>query len=658
MSLLRIERCSKSYRGEDVLRDVSLRLEEHERAGLVGPNGAGKTTLLRLIVGEEEPDAGAIHLKRGATTGYLRQDPVFTPGRSLREEARAAFADLDRLEARLRELEAAMRARPEDEALLAEYGEALHRFEERGGYERDARTDRVLAGLGFPPETWNVRVEHLSGGQRIRLGLARLLLEQPDLLLLDEPTNHLDLDAIEWLEGYLAEAYRGAVLMVSHDRVFLDRTVTKIFAVHDGTVETYPGNYTFYVQERRRRLEAAEEEWRRVQEERARLEAYVRRYKAGNRATQAKSREKMIARLPSVERPRTDERRMRLTFEPATRAGREVLEVEGLGHRFDGRALFRGFSAKVERGERVGLIGPNGAGKTTMLKVLVGELAPAEGEALWGAGVEVGYFSQDLRGLDDDRTVLDEIMSAGDFTLEEARSLLARFLFRGDDVFRKVAHLSGGERNRLLLAKLVISRANVLVLDEPTNHLDIPAREALEEALAAFPGTMFFVTHDRYFLRLATRLWIFEGGRVRDFRGGYAEWEAVRQAEREGPPAEPVAPERERATGAVRDPGAFNAPVGAAAAPAPARAGLSKNERRRLEEALRETEARIEELEAERVALERELADPDLYRDEARAQEAVHRFRAIEDELSELYERWERHASVLQSQDSAAPWQS
>ncbi|MBE3589271.1 MAG: ABC-F family ATP-binding cassette domain-containing protein [Firmicutes bacterium] len=671
MSLLRVEGCSKSYSGRDVLRDVSLRLEENERAGLVGPNGAGKTTLLRLIAGEEEPDAGAIHLRRGARLGYLRQDPAFTPGRSLREEALAAFAELDGLERRLREMEAELRARPGDAALLAEYGEALQRFEARGGYEREARTDRVLAGLGFPPETWDVRVELLSGGQRVRLGLARLLLEQPDLLLLDEPTNHLDLDAIEWLERYLAEVHRGAVLMVSHDRVFLDRTVTRIFAVHDGTVEAYSGNYTAYVEQRRRRLEAAEEEWRRVEEERRRLEEYVRRYRAGNRATQAKSREKRLARLPSVERPKLDERRLRLAFEPAARGGREVLQVEGLGHRFDGRLLFRGFSARVERGERVGLVGPNGAGKTTMLRLLLGELAPSEGEVLWGAGVDIGYFSQDLRGLREDRSVLDEIMEAGDFTLEEARTLLARFLFRGEDVFRRVEHLSGGERNRLLLAKLVLSRANVLILDEPTNHLDIPAREALEEALDAFPGTMFFVTHDRYFLRLATRLWVFEGGAVRDFRGTYAEWEAARRAAAgaagtpsEGGPgargADAPAPRGAAAGGpAAADTGAAAAAGrGSEASAAPGSAPLSKNERRRLEAALRAAEERIEALEAERAALEGQLADPDLYRDEARAQAAVQRFRAVEEELERLYEEWERRAAALQSQDSAAPWQS
>jgi ATP-binding cassette subfamily F protein 3 len=610
MSVLQVDGLTKFYGARTLFSGVGFGLARGQRAGLVGPNGAGKTTLLRLLAGLEEADGGVVALARGARLGYLSQDPVLPAG-SVRAAALAARADLGELAARLRALEAQLAA---GGAVLEEYGAVQAAFEAAGGYAWEHVADEVLAGLGFTPAEHDLDTGALSGGQRLRLALARLLLGEPDLLLLDEPTNHLDAAAVAWLEGWLPR-FPGAVLVVSHDRYFLDRVCTDILELRDGSLTAYRGNYTAYVRQRAERETALAEAAERQAEERARLQAYVERYRAGNRARQAKSREKRLQRLAAeaVAAPRSGPT-LRLRFLPRGSSGREVLVLDGVAMRWGGRELFGPFSAEVLRGERIGILGANGAGKTTLLRILGGEQEPSQGEVWWGAGTSVGLFRQDLGGLDDDQTVLDAVLAADpDLGLGAARDLLARFLFRGDAVFTRVGDLSGGERNRLTLCRLMLAGDNVLLLDEPTNHLDIPSREALETALLAFPGTLLLVTHDRYLLeRVATRIWAIEAGRIRDVAGGYAAYLALREAAVEAAPSRPAAAAGPRAR----------------PQPVPARVDLAA-----LEAAILAKEDEVAEL-------ERRLADPALYRSGAAAA-AVAAYDAARAELAELYRRWE-----------------
>jgi ATP-binding cassette subfamily F protein 3 len=625
MSLLQVQGLAKFHGGRAVFRDVGFALARGERAGLVGPNGAGKTTLLEILAGRAEPDHGTVALARGVEVGYLPQDPDLPQGR-LRAVALAARPDFAAAARRMAALEAELAAGRD---VLAEYAEAQHAFEHAGGYDWEHRVDEVLGGLGFGPADHGTDLARLSGGQRLRAALARLLLRQPDLLLLDEPTNHLDAGAVAWLEGWLPR-FPGTVLVVSHDRYFLDRVCSHVFELDGGHLTAYRGNYSAYVRQRAERLAAEEQAAERLEAEREKLRAYVERYRAGNRARQARSRERRLQRLEEEPGQRTvapQAAPMRLHFRPRGGSPREVLALEGVAKRFGERELIAPFSAEVLRGERVGVVGPNGAGKTTLLRVLAGEEEPSAGEVWWGAGTRVGFFRQDLGGLDDDQTVLEAVLDAdADLTPGSARDLLARFLFRGDAVFTRVGDLSGGERNRLSLCRLMLAGDNVLLLDEPTNHLDIPAREALEAALLAFPGTLIVASHDRYLLdRVATRIWALEGGRVADIPGGYAAYAARLAAAAATPP--PPAPAR---------PGRSSPPR----LPRPTRPAVDM-------EAL---EAAITRLEADVATLEERLADPGLYRS-GNAPAAVAAYDAAKTELARLYAEWEAGVATLEAKE-------
>jgi ATP-binding cassette subfamily F protein 3 len=628
---------SKAFGAHPVLEGVSLRLAWGDRAGLVGPNGAGKTTLLRLLAGREAPDRGRIAVARGARVGYLEQDPPLPGDRTVREAALEAFAALEQLEARLTALAAALAAGAASPELLREYGELQARFEQAGGYAREHLAEATLAGLGLGPELWPVPVRHLSGGQRVRLALARLLLAEPDLLLCDEPTNHLDAEAVEWLEQRLVR-WKGALLVVSHDRYFLDRVCNRILELDAGRLTAYAGGYTAYVRQRTEALARAAEEQARAAQEEERLEAFVQRYRAGNRARQARSRLHRLERLRAEHAPvRTSAwsptaeggpgAGPRLRLEPRAATGREVLSVEGLAKAYGPKVLFGPWDAVVERGERVGIVGPNGAGKTTLLRLLAGQEPPDAGGAYWGRGVLVSWLRQDLGGLDDEATVLDNVLQARpDLGAAEARRLLARFLFRGEAVFRRAGDLSGGERTRLLLCLLSLEQGNVLLCDEPTNHLDVPAREALQEALEAFSGTLLLVSHDRYLLeRLCTRIWWLHDGRVDDIRGGYGEYLARREAWRQAE-ATRRATERSEREPARPDRGE--------------RRRVAEQRRRAAE--LQAVEARIRSAEAELAALGERLGRPELYRDGQEAARAVAAYRAAEAALQALYAEWER----------------
>jgi ATP-binding cassette subfamily F protein 3 len=541
MSLIIAERVSKTYEPQDIFWDISCSVARGDRIALVGRNGTGKTTLLRILAGLEPPTTGRVHRAKSLRIGYLPQGAELEGERSLWQEMMSAFGWLQEMEAQLHELETQMAEPGRAEAALEAYAPLRERFELLGGYTYQDRAKHVLIGLGFPPEEHGMPLTHLSGGQKTRAFLAKLLLELSEpastegqgLLLLDEPTNHLDLKAIEWLEGYL-NGWPGTVVMVAHDRYFLDRVVHKVWELAFGQLEIYSGNYSHYVQQRTQRHERLLKEYRAQQEFIAKEEDFIRRYMAGQRTRQAQGRLKRLERFKrdeALDRPR-EQRTIKVQFQTPLRSGDKVVWSQDLAVGYDpNKPLFYCPDLDLRRGECVALLGPNGSGKTTFLKTVLGELDPLAGYVRLGASLKIGYFAQVHADLDPEQSVLDTILAVKDLPVGEARNFLARFLFTGDDVFKPVAELSGGERSRVALARLVLQRANFLLLDEPTNHLDIDSQEVLEEVLDEFPGTIVLVTHDRYLVdRLATQLWIIDRGarELQVFQGPWAEYLATR----------------------------------------------------------------------------------------------------------------------------------
>lgn len=527
--LLRLEEVSKSYAANEVLRGVTFQINPRERVGLVGRNGAGKTTIFRLVTRQEEADRGEVVLLKGLRIGVLEQQPTFEGKLSARNEALSVFTELRDMEETMTRLEHTM-SEAAGEALeqaMHTYSDTRHAYEFAGGFSYHARAEAVLAGLGFRDDDLDKPAEQLSGGQRARLALAKLLLAEPDVLLLDEPTNHLDVNAVEWLEDFLSE-YKSAFVIISHDRFLLDRTVAKVIEMENCKAVVYPGNYSAYIRQREERRLAQKREFEEQQQMIARTEEFIRRNIAGQKTKQAKSRRNMLERLDRAEAIR-DQRVGDFRLQEVARSGDNVLAVADLSVGYGTASLAKGISFLLRRSERLGIIGPNGSGKTTFLKTLLGELQPLDGGLTWGANVNIEYFDQELSMLDLKSSVMEEIaMAAPRATAGELRSYLAKFLFPGDDILKPVAALSGGERSRLALAKLIYSRANVLVLDEPTNHLDIPSREALERALSEYKGTIITVSHDRYFLdRIATEILHFENGAATYHNGSYSDYYAL-----------------------------------------------------------------------------------------------------------------------------------
>ena len=635
--MLQLRNIIKDYAGRRLFAGINWHLRPGDKVGLCGENGAGKTTLLKMLAGLVTPDAGEIQAARGTTFGYLPQDGLEHRGSCLFTEVRSALAELLAMESEIARLEEAI-ARRHDSDDLDRYSNLQEAFRQRGGYTIETEIGKVLAGLGFAESDWEKPCEHFSGGWQMRIALAKLLLQRPNLLLLDEPTNHLDLPARDWLEGYLA-AYPHAVMLVSHDRFFLDQVVGRIVEVWNGSLTEYTGNYSRYLEERERRVSALLEEKRRQDEEIARIEAFISRFRyQANKASLVQSRVKQLEKIERIQVP-PQRKKIAFHFPEPPKGGRVALELQGATQSYGNVAVLSGIDLIVEKGERVALVGPNGAGKSTLMRLLSGVEAPRAGRRLEGHNLHSAYFAQDqAKVLDPCRSVLEEITAAAPFDMvPRVRDILGAFLFSGDDVQKKVSVLSGGERNRLALAILLLRPANLLLLDEPTNHLDLQSKEVLLDALRGYSGTLVFVSHDRYFVdALATRVIEVGGGRIESYFGNYEDFLRVKASRGEG------------GHSLLR---VETATVGAVESSPPLdkedrrrqheeRKEAQREEKRRLKE-LAEVEARIEVQEAALAALEQQMADPALYQDAGRWREISLQHETLQEDIKSLYARWE-----------------
>ena len=525
--ILACQQISKAFGTHQVLNEISFHIEDNEKATIVGVNGAGKTTLLKIIMGEMQADDGEIIVSKGKTIGYLAQHQDTESDNTIYDEVLDAKKDIIAMEEKIRRLEKDMKHAEGDTltSMMNEYSSLTHRFELADGYAWRSEITGVLKGLGFSEDEFTKKVAKLSGGQKTRVFLGKLLLTRPDIILLDEPTNHLDMDSIRWLEGFLSN-YKGAVLVISHDRYFLDNVPTKAIHLHHGKAVTYRGNYTAYTAKKEALIEAQMREYENQQQEIKHQEEVIAKLKSFNREKsikRAESREKMLEKMELVEKPVTYEPKIRIRFEPCVESGNDVLMIDNLSKSFGNQLLFHELHMEIKRGEKVALIGKNGTGKTTILKIINKYLAADTGKIALGAKVRIGYYDQEQQVLHDEKTIFQEISDAYPaLTHTRIRTLLAAFLFTGDDVFKRIGSLSGGEKGRVSLAKLMLSNANFLILDEPTNHLDLYSKEILEDAISNYEGTVFYVSHDRYFInKTATRILDLTDKGLINYKGDY-----------------------------------------------------------------------------------------------------------------------------------------
>jgi ATP-binding cassette subfamily F protein 3 len=631
--ILACQNIEKSFAAEPVLTGVSMHLENGEKAALTGVNGCGKSTLMKIIAGEESADAGVVTIAKDTSIGYLAQIQELTGEETIYGTLRAAKASVFRMEDQLRSLELSMKHASGEELdrLMESYTQLTHSFELANGYAARSEIEGVFRGLGFSDEDRDRSLTTLSGGQKTRVALGRMLLEAPDLLLLDEPTNHLDMDSVAWLESYLS-GFSGAVLVVSHDRYFLDRVVTKVIEIEHGTALSYEGNYTEFSEKKSRQRKAELLAYEKQQDEIRHQEEVIKKLKQFNREKsirRAESREKMMSHIDRIEKPVEQASEMRLTLKPRVESGKDVLTVSNVSKAFGLNTLFENQSFLIRKGERVAIIGKNGTGKTTLLKMIDG-LEPIDaGTITPGSKVQIGYFDQEHQQLSMDHTIFEELQDAyPTLNNTEIRNVLAAFLFTGEDVFQPIQTLSGGEQGRVSLAKLMLSESNLLLLDEPTNHLDAQSREILEDALRGYTGTVLYVSHDRYFInRTATRILELDGGNFVNYIGNY-DYYLEKKAERLAKEEEKLPKE------AVYSEAKLDWQTQKAL----------EAEKRKHENALRATEEEISRLEEEIRAIDAEFELPETGLDVARCQELAKKRKEAETALSGLYEKWEELA--------------
>ena len=649
--ILSCQNISKSFGTDEILKNVSFHIEANEKAAIVGINGAGKSTLLKIIMQKETPDTGEVILAKDATIGYLAQYQDVSGHRTIYEEVLDAKKNIIEMEERLRGMEAQMNALTgqELEALLDGYHRLSHEFELLGGYTYRSEVTGILKGLGFVESEFDRQMSELSGGQKTRVSLGKLLVTKPDVLLLDEPTNHLDMESIRWLEGFLMN-YKGAVVIVSHDRYFLDRVVTKVVEIFQHQGYVYQGNYTEFAKKKAKIREDLLKQYYNQQREIKHQEEVITKLKSFNREKsikRAESREKMLDKIERLEKPTDENTDIHIVLEPNVTSGNDVLTVEHLRKAFGTHTLFTDLSFEIKRGERVALTGNNGTGKTTILKI-INELIPADGGTIvLGSNVHIGYYDQEHQLLHMEKTIFEEI--ADDYPQlnhTKIRNVLAAFLFTNDDVFKRIADLSGGERGRVSLAKLMLSDANFLILDEPTNHLDITSKEILESALNQYTGTVFFVSHDRYFInQTATRILDLTGGTIVNYIGNYDYYlEKHDELTRIYVEAEPKAQAAQMTEQTVAQDGSGTDKKADWQAQKAEQARI-----RKLENTLKKAEERIAELEDLIAGIDEECADPANATNSAKLGELTGRQNEYRSELGKCYEEWEQVSMELES---------
>ena len=627
--ILACNNISKSFGIDEVIKNASFHIEEREKAAIVGINGAGKTTLLRIIMGEYSADSGEVVIAKDRTIGYLAQHQNLSGDNTIYDELLSVKQDIIDLERKIRKLELDMHGREgaELEAVMEAYSKSTHQFELQNGYAYKSEVVGVLKGLGFDESDFEKRMSTLSGGQKTRVALGRLLLSKPDIIMLDEPTNHLDMNSIAWLENYLVN-YDGSVIIVAHDRYFLDKVVTKVIEVERGVVSVFSGNYSDYAAKKKQLMDAKLKEYYNQQRDIKHQEEVIAKLKSFNREKsikRAESREKLLDKIEVIDKPITVQETMHFKLEPAKESGNDVLSVEGLSKSFGSQKLFEDVSFEIKKGEKVALIGNNGTGKTTILKIINHIIEADSGKVRLGANVEIGYYDQEHNVLHMDKTAFEEIGDAyPDMSNTQIRNMLACFLFTGDDVFKKIGDLSGGERGRVSLAKLMLSNANFLILDEPTIHLDIMSKEILESALNRYTGTVLYVSHDRYFInKTAGRIIELSANTVTNYIGNYDYYLEKRDILA---PKEIKAAKEEKST-AVKDDWK-----------------AQKEEQARIRKRqsdIAKIEKSIEKLEAENAGIDEQLALPEVYTDVPKLMKLNERKQQIGAELTKLYEEWE-----------------
>jgi ATP-binding cassette subfamily F protein 3 len=620
---------SKSFGIDEIIKNASFNIEEREKAAIVGINGAGKTTLLRIIMGEYQADSGEVIIAKDRTIGYLAQHQKLSGDNTIYDELLSVKRDIIELEQKIRRLELEMYSKEgvELEAVMEAYSKSTHQFELQNGYAYKSEVVGVLKGLGFDESDFEKKMNTLSGGQKTRVALGRLLLSKPDIIMLDEPTNHLDMNSIAWLENYLVN-YDGSVIIVAHDRYFLDKVVTKVIEVERGIVSVFSGNYSDYAAKKKQLMDAKLKEYYNQQRDIKHQEEVIAKLKSFNREKsikRAESREKLLDKIEVIDKPITEQETMHFKLEPAKESGNDVLSVEGLSKAFGGNRLFDNVSFEIKKGEKVALIGNNGTGKTTILKIINHIIDADAGKVKLGANVEIGYYDQEHNVLHMDKTAFDEIGDAyPDMTNTQIRNMLACFLFTGDDVFKKISDLSGGERGRVSLAKLMLSNANFLILDEPTNHLDIMSKEILESALNRYTGTVLYVSHDRYFInKTASRIMELSANTVTNYIGNYDYYLEKRDILA---PKEVKQVSSEKNT-AVKDDWK-----------------AQKEEQAKLRKRqndIAKIEKSIEQLEKDNSELDEQLALPEVYSDVKQLMKLNEKKQEIEKKLEKLYEDWE-----------------